>query len=127
MRWIEVKYYIILVCILVPLTLFGCSSPVRNSLSTFEEKSWAYEFVIVNNTTYELTGDKVDEDFKGEKIGKVKRNIVDMDVEHNLVEMNFDSNALDIGTKLYLFKEDEDRILFEKHGEFFVAVKRNHN
>ncbi|MBM7602919.1 hypothetical protein JOC75_000889 [Metabacillus crassostreae] len=81
--------------------------------------------MIVNNTTYELTGEKVDEALKGEKIGEVKRNIVDMDAEANLVELNFDSNALDIGTKLYLFKADGDSILFEKHREFFVAVNRN--
>lgn len=122
------KNYILLIYATLLLTLFGCNnSQVSSSLSTSEEISWAYDFVIVNNTAYELTGEKVDKASKGEKFGEVKRNIVDMDVEANLVEMDFDSNALDIGTKLYLYKEDGNRILFEKHGEFFVAVKRSHD
>ncbi|WP_226669842.1 hypothetical protein [Metabacillus litoralis] len=122
-------FLLFLMCVLMTFSLFGCSSQRNHSFSTatLEEKSWAYEFVIVNNTTYEVTNKKVDEASKGDKIGEVKRNIVDYDVNENLTEMDFDSNSLNIGTQLYYFIEDEARILFEKEGEFFVAVKRYHN
>jgi hypothetical protein len=85
------------------------------------EASWAYEFVKVDNQSYQLTNEEVDKEVVGEFIGEVKRNIVDGDTNPNLNQENFDSNSLTPGTKLYKNVEDKESIIYEINEQYFKA------
>jgi hypothetical protein len=89
---------------------------------TTSEASWAYEFVKVDNQSYQLTNEEVDKEIVGEFIVEVKRNIVDGDTNPNLNEGNFDSNSLTPGTKLYKNLEDKESIIYEINGQYFKAI-----
>ncbi|WP_078551466.1 hypothetical protein [Bacillus alkalicellulosilyticus] len=112
--------------LILSIFLVGCSNQPGTTYhisSPSDEESWPYPFVIYDGQTYKLTGEKVEEDFKGEKLGEVKRNIVNMDVDENLVEMNFDSTGLNTETPLYANIKEKDSILYEENGEYYLAKK----
>lgn len=89
---------------------------------TTSEASWAYEFVKVDDQSYQLTNEEVEKEVVGEFIGEVKRNIVDGDTNPNLNEENFDSNSLTTGTKLYKNSEDKMSIIYEINEKYFKAT-----
>lgn len=118
----------VLILLFLSLTLIGCTNEneVRTNYSnSSEEASWAYRFVKFNDVSYQITDKEVEKSLVGEKIGEVKRNIADMDVEENVVEVNFDTNELDVGTPLYKNKENDKTILYEINKKYYIAEKMN--
>lgn len=108
------------------LTLIGCASTKEPILTeTSEEASWAYEFVRVDNTSFQLTKKEAEESVKGDLIGEVQRNIVDMDTDEELVEQNLDSNSLPPGTALYKHTENNSIILYELDNKYYIAEKKD--
>ncbi|MCA1321616.1 hypothetical protein LC085_17050 [Bacillus tianshenii] len=106
--------------------MIGCA-PEQNmnkEQSSGEEESWAYEFVKYNGANYEVTSTEATEDVKGEKLGEVERNIVDMDVEGESEEVDFDSNSLEVGTPLYQHTENSESLLYEMDGKLFILEKK---
>jgi len=106
------------------MLLVACNNETTSEnpeVITTSEASWAYEFVKVDNQSYQLTNEEVDVEVVGEFIGEVKRNIVDGDTNPNLNEENFDSNSLTPGTKLYKNLEDKKSIIYEINEQYFKA------
>lgn len=86
------------------------------------QTSWAYSFVECNGIGYKITDEEVPEEAVGELLGEVKRDVSGMDTSANYSGQDFDSNELDIGTKLFALKEsDNDLIVYEKAGAYFIA------
>jgi hypothetical protein len=116
-------------------TLFGCMllivicSILSGCSSSHSTASWVYPFVIVNGVSYGVpaTNDEVIEVNKsevGNKIGAVKRNVVNMDTgASKYVQKNFDSNILKKGTPLYQYSKDNNAIIYENNGKFYLAKK----
>ena len=108
--------------IIISCVLSGCSS-------THNTASWAYPFVIVDGVSYGVpeTNDEVIEVNKsevGNRIGSVKRNVENMDAgASKYVQKNFDSNILNKGTHLYQYIKDNNAIIYEKNGKFYLAKK----
>lgn len=108
------------------LILLGCASTIEPILTeSTEEASWAYEFVQVDETSFQLTQREAKENVKGDLIGEVQRNIVDMDTDEELVEQHLDSNSLPPGTALYKHTENNNFILYELDDQYFIAEKRD--
>lgn len=107
--------------------IFGCSNDsVENTSYTNDnssEESWAFEFVRYNEFAYIITKEEVSKNNLGESIGSVQRNITDLDVEKDLEERDFDSNVLDIGTELFLFKDKKNEIVYKEGNSYFLAKK----
>ncbi|QFT87531.1 hypothetical protein FIU87_02605 [Bacillus sp. THAF10] len=101
----------------------GCSTNkvYQPPLMINEEASWAHEFVIVNGISYVITTEEVNPSEVGERLGEVKRNIVDMDTDPNLTETDFDSNSLNPGTALYTHKNDQQSILYKINNTYYLA------
>ncbi|WEG14749.1 hypothetical protein PU629_10535 [Pullulanibacillus sp. KACC 23026] len=115
--------------VIIPISLIGCSSSITGSGSS---ASWSYSFVVVNGVHYGVSDkdSEVQPSEVGQKLGKVKRNVVNMDAgASNGVLKNFDSNYLDKGTKLYEDKLDTHAIVYEKEGKYYLAkgVKKSSN
>ncbi|WP_404447668.1 hypothetical protein LG307_02485 [Sutcliffiella horikoshii] len=108
------------------LTLVGCASTKEPILiESTEEASWAYEFVRVDEISFQLTQKEAEESAKGDLIGEVQRNIVDMDTDEELVEQHLDSNSLPPGTALYKHTENNNFILYELDDKCYIAEKRD--
>jgi hypothetical protein len=106
------------------MLLVACNDETKSENSeviTISEASWAYEFVRVDNQSYQLTNEEVDKEIVGEFIGEVKRNIVDADTNPYLNEENFDSNSLSTGTNLYKNSDDKESIIYEINEQYFKA------
>ncbi|MCM3618274.1 hypothetical protein M3936_11860 [Sutcliffiella horikoshii] len=107
-------------------TLAGCISTKEPVIiETTEEASWAYEFVRVNETSYQLTKKEAGESVKGEPIGEVQRNIVDLDTADDLVEKHLDSNSLPPGTSLYKHTDNRNLILYMLGGKYYIAERKD--
>ncbi|TYS67829.1 hypothetical protein FZC76_14820 [Sutcliffiella horikoshii] len=107
------------------LILTGCASTEDSvTTETTEEASWAYEFVKVNSYSYMITKEEVDKSVKGDLIGEVQRNIVDLDTAEDLEERHLDSNSLPPGTALYNPTENNNIILYELNGRYYIAERR---
>lgn len=86
------------------------------------QTSWANSFVEYNGIGYEITDEEVPEEAVGELLGEVKRDVSNMDTAADYSGQDFDSNELDVGTKLFALKEiDNDIIVYEKAGAYFIA------
>lgn len=108
------------------LTLVSCASTTEPILTeSTEEASWAHEFVRVDDTSYQLTQREAEESVKGDIIGKVQRNIVDMDTDEELVEQHLDSNSLPPGTALYKHTQNNGIILYELDDKYYIAEKKD--
>ncbi|MGD6777580.1 hypothetical protein [Sutcliffiella horikoshii] len=115
-----------IVITLLSLSLVGCASTKEPILiDSTEEASWAHEFVRVDETSFQLTQIEAEESAKGDLIGKVQRNIVDMDTDEELVEQHLDSNSLPPGTALYKHTENSSNILYELDGKYYIAEKKD--
>jgi hypothetical protein len=69
-----------IIVLLSLMLLVACNNETTSEnpeVITTSEASWAYEFVKVDNQSYQLTNEEVDKEVVGEFIGEVKRNIVD--------------------------------------------------
>lgn len=118
----------VLILVFLSLSLVGCNNDheIRtNDSNNPDEASWAYRFIKYNDVSYQITNQEVEKSYVGEKIGEVKRNIVDMDVDENVVEVNFDTNELDVGTPLYINKKNKNTILYEVNKMYYIAEKMN--
>ena len=108
------------------LALVGCASTKEPILTKkTEEASWAYEFVRVETTSFQLTQKEAEENVKGDLIGKVQRNIVDMDTDEELVEQHLDSNSLPPGTALYKHTKNSSIILYELDDKYYIAERKD--
>ncbi|NLP52553.1 hypothetical protein [Bacillus sp. RO1] len=111
---------------ILSLILAGCTSTEDSVITeTTEEASWAYEFVKVKESSYLITREEADESAKGDLIGEVQRNIVDLDTAQNLEERHLDSNSLPPGTALYKHTKNTNIILYELSGKYFIAERRD--
>jgi hypothetical protein len=113
-----------IIVLLSLMLLVACNDETTSKnpeLITTSEASWAYEFVKVDNQSYQLTNEEVDKEVVGEFIGEVKRNIVDGDTNPNLSVVNFDSNSLTPGTKLFKNLQDKESIIYEINKQLFKA------
>ena len=113
-----------IIVLLSLMILVACNDKTTSEypeVITTSEASWAYEFVKVDNQSYQLTNEEVNKEVVGEFIGEVKRNIVDGDTNSNLNEENFDSNSLKPGTKLYKNLEDAKSIIYQINEQYFKA------
>ncbi len=108
------------------LTLASCASTKEPIITeSSEEASWAYEFVRVNDTSYQLTQKEAEKSVRGELIGEVQRNILDLDTSEELVEQHLDSNYLPPGTALYNHTENSNIILYELDKKYYIAEKKD--
>ncbi|MCG1023587.1 hypothetical protein [Sutcliffiella horikoshii] len=108
------------------LVLAACASTKEPILKgSSEEASWAYEFVRVKETSYKLTQKEAEEGTKGDLIGEVQRNIVDMDSAEESVEQHLDSNSLPHGTALYKHTGSKSIILYELEDKYYIAEKKD--
>ncbi|MEA3318551.1 MAG: hypothetical protein U9Q88_00895 [Bacillota bacterium] len=108
------------------LSLVGCASTKEPILTkSTEEASWAYEFVRVQETSFQLTQKEAENSVKGDLIGKVQRNIVDMDTAEELIEKHLDSNSLPPGTALYKHTKNNNFILYEWKDKYYIAEKKD--
>ena len=104
----------------------GCASTKETILKeTSEEASWAYEFVRVNETSFQLTNREAKESAKGDFMGEVQRNVVDMDTDEELIEQHLDSNSLPPGTSLYKHTENNSIILYELDNKYYIAERKD--
>jgi hypothetical protein len=113
-----------IIVLLSLMLLVACNDETTSKnpeVITTSEASWAYEFVKVDNQSYQLTNEEVDKEVVGEFIGEVKRNIVDGDTNPNLSVVNFDSNSLTPGTKLFKNLQDKESIIYEINKQLFKA------
>ncbi|KMJ57234.1 hypothetical protein AB685_17690 [Bacillus sp. LL01] len=116
----------LLALFILSITLSGCINTKEPIITIHsEEASWAYEFVNVNGSSYQLTHQEAEESAKGELIGIVQRNIVEIDTEEEVEERHLDSNALAPGTPLYIHTENSSAILYEVEGTYFIAEKKD--
>jgi hypothetical protein len=117
----NLKNIIVLLSLMLLVACNDETTSKNSEVITTSEASWAYEFVKVDNQSYQLTTEEVDKAVVGEFIGEVKRNIVDGDTNPNLIEENFDSNSLTPGTKLYKNIQDKESIIYEINEQYFKA------
>ena len=119
------KKIIVLISLMILVACNNETTSENSKVISTSEASWAYEFVKVNNQSYQLTNEEVNKEAVGEFIGEVKRNIVDEDTNPNLYEENFDSNSLMPGTKLYRNPDDKNSIIYEIDEKYFKANQSN--
>ncbi|GBG08192.1 hypothetical protein PAT3040_02760 [Paenibacillus agaridevorans] len=109
---------------------FDQAPPSKGGVSC--QASWPYPFVFWDNgQTYMITNTIVKNDKVGSEIGQVKRDISSFDLislkddvnEQPYVKQDGDSNALAVGSKIYAFKDEDDRdVIVVHHNDKYVKA-----
>ncbi|QNK57101.1 hypothetical protein [Paenibacillus sp. PAMC21692] len=109
---------------------FDQAPPSKGGVSC--QASWPYPFVFWDNgQTYMITNTLIENDEVGGEIGQVKRDISSFDLisikddvnEQPYVKQDGDSNALAVGSKIYAFKDVDDRdVIVVNHNDKYVKA-----